>query len=470
MRRRWPRRILVGVNVVVALALVGAAGGYAYVHYQLNRINKVAVTGLHSAAGPFTLLIVGSDTRNLKGPGNAEYGGASATPGQRSDTIMLARVVPAERKITLMSIPRDLYVPIKGIGDSRINSAFDNGPNLLVSTIQHDLGIPINHFVEVNFDTFKSITDAVGGVKFYFPTPVRDAYSNLSVPKAGCVNLTGNQALGFARSRHYEYEVNGQWLQQGLSDIARIQRQQAFVKKMIKKAETKFTDPIALNGIIDSITKNLTVDKGFGAGTMVNLAADFRTANVAGIPTETLPTNPAVIGGADVLTLQQGAAKTMITKFNDLGTSKAVKAKPKAPTPDTTVPGSHVAVEVANGSGKSGQAARAGSGLGRLGYKVTVNPQSAGQFKASTIEYAPDAAAAAKQLSLQVGGSVTLTESAALTPTPYSLKLITGTAYTGVGAKMHAKPASKSKAAASTTTTTYLLPGPSPTKSELASC
>lgn len=315
--------MLVGVNIIVAVCLLGAVGSYAYVRYQLGKVNRVDVAGLHASSGPMTILIVGSDTRDLKGPGNAAYGTQAEAPGQRSDTIMLARVVPAQDKITLMSIPRDLWVNIKGIGPSRINAAFNNGPNLLVSTIESDLNIPVNHFVEINFDTFKAITDAVGGVKIYFPTPVRDLYSNLYVPKAGCVNLTGNQALGFARSRHYEYQVNGQWLTQGLSDLARIQRQQAFVKKMIAKAETKFTNPLALNRIVSGITKNLTVDKGFTSGMMLNLAQTFRHANVAGIPTETLPTNNAVIGGADVLTLQNPAAQQMINAFNALGTAKA---------------------------------------------------------------------------------------------------------------------------------------------------
>jgi LCP family protein required for cell wall assembly len=471
------------VNLLVALSLVSAVGAYGYVRYRLGGINKVNVGGLAShTSGPLTLLIVGSDTRALKGPGNAGYGSASETPGQRSDTIMLARVVPASHTVTLLSIPRDLLVNIQGIGETRINAAFNNGPNLLVSTIKHDLGIPINHFVEVNFDSFKDITDAVGGVKFYFPTPVKDVYSNLYVPAAGCVNLTGNQALGFARSRHYEYEVDGQWETQGLSDLARIQRQQAFVKKMISKAESKFTNPIALNDIIGSVTRNLTVDKGFSTSLMLSLAEDLRHADVAGIPTETLPANGEVVGGADVLALQQPQAQQMIAAFNTLGTTV-----PKQTTTGTTLPDSHVAVEVANGSGTPGQAARAAAALTRLGYKMTVTNQSPGyNFTDSDIEYAPSAKAAAEQLQRQLSGTATLTESSSLTPTPYRLELITGADYAGVAngqhptttthktkthkAKTRRQRTRRATAPPSTTTTTYLLPGPQPTPSELASC
>jgi LCP family protein required for cell wall assembly len=471
MRRRWPRRILIAVNVIVAVGILGTVGAYAYVHSKLGDIHKVKVAGLAKSSGPFTLLIVGSDSRSaLSGPGNAQYGSAASTPGQRSDTIMLARIVPAQHTLTLMSIPRDLFVNIKGIGQSRINAAFNNGPNLLISTIESDLGIPINHYVEVNFDSFKDITDAVGGVKFYFPTPVRDVYSNLSIPQAGCVNLTGNQALGFARSRHYEYEVNGQWITQGLSDLARIQRQQAFVKKMIKKAESKFSNPLALNGIIDSVTKNLTVDSGFGTGLMVSLAEDLRDADVAGIPTETLPTTPVVIGGADVLQLDPSSAHQMITAFNNLGTSRSSSSSTKQKsTTSTTVSPSKVAVQVANGSGVTGQAAKAATALKKLGYKATVTSSSPGSgFTGNEIVYAPDSLAAAQQLAKKLAGSATLTAAASLASSPYNLELITGSNYAGL-ASAH-RPSTTKTTAASTTTTTYLLPGPQPTAAELAAC
>lgn len=328
--RRWPRRTLVAVNVFVALCLLLGAGAFAYVRYQLGNVNRVNVSGLAAAgSGPFTLLIIGSDTRELSGSGNAQFGPVSETPGQRSDTVMLARVVPATRTISLLSIPRDLWVDIPGLGYSKINSAFNTGPQLLITTLDKVLGIPINHFVEFNFDTFQAVTDAVGGVRVWFPTPAKDAYSLLSVPKAGCVTLTGSQALAFARSRHYQYEVNGQWLTQGLSDLARIQRQQFFVKKMIAKAQTKFTNPLAINRVINGITKNLTVDKGFSASLMLRLALDFRSANAAGIPTATLPTNNLYVDGQDALSLQQPQAKQMIDAFNTLGTAKAKKATAK---------------------------------------------------------------------------------------------------------------------------------------------
>ena len=102
LRRRWPRRLLVTINVFVALCLVGAAGAYGYVRHELGNVKKVSLNTLTYSKGTFTVLIVGSDTRALTGSGNAQFGSAAETPGQRSDTIMLARIVPATRSMTFL--------------------------------------------------------------------------------------------------------------------------------------------------------------------------------------------------------------------------------------------------------------------------------------------------------------------------------------------------------------------------------
>jgi LCP family protein required for cell wall assembly len=336
-RRRWPRRLLIGLNLSLGVVLIAGLSAFGYVEYRLGQVQRVAVPGLAKVrdSGPFTVLVIGSDSRALGKSGGAQFGTAAETPGQRSDTVMLVRVVPSARRMEILSIPRDLWVDIPGVGASKINSAFDSGPALLIETIQKEVGIPINHFVELNFDSFRDITDAVGGVKVWFPTPARDPYSLLSIPNAGCVLLTGNQALGFARSRHYTYYQDGQWIQQGLSDLARIQRQQMFVKKMIEKAESEFTDPAALNGVIGGVTKNLIVDKGFSSTEMIELALDFHSADVAGIPTETLPVDNYWVDGQEALSLQQPGAAQMIHAFNTFG-DPAAPAPAATPAPATT--------------------------------------------------------------------------------------------------------------------------------------
>jgi LCP family protein required for cell wall assembly len=337
--RRWPRRVLVATNVIVAVTLLAAGTVYGYVTWRFGQIKRISIPAINAHArppgGPMTILVVGSDSRaGLSAQDARSFGTASQVTGQRSDTIMLVRVDPTSTSATLLSIPRDLWVPIPGhTYRQRINTTFDTGPNLLVQAIQQDLGIPIDHFVEVDFDSFRQIVNAVGGIKQYFPTPVRDAYSNLVIPAAGCYNLSGDQALAFVRSRHYEYYSGGTWHFEAESDLARIRRQQAFVRKMVAKAHAAgLTDPLKLNGIVSGIATNLTVDKGLSEATMLNLALRFRSLSPAAMPSSTLPTTPTAISGNDVLLLKQPDASQAIAQFLRSPGGEQVAQTPTAPT------------------------------------------------------------------------------------------------------------------------------------------
>jgi len=472
MARRWPRRTLIAVNVMVAVALIGVGAAYGYVNWRFGQVHRVSVPAITSQPGggrPFTLLVVGSDSRAALSntPGNAQFGGGSVS-GQRSDTIILVRVVPKTRQLMMLSIPRDLWGPIPGQSDNRINSSFNNGPNLLVQTIQSDLGIPVNHYVEINFDTFQDIADSVGGVKFYFPTPAKDAYSLLNIPAAGCYNLSGAQALAFVRSRHYEYYQDGQWQYEAESDLARIQRQQAFIKKMITKAKTEFTNPFAINGVIGGITKNLTVDKGFSSSFMLSLAVDFHSMSVSGIPNVTLPTYSwTTSGGDEVLGLQEPEAAQTIAAFNAFGTSttKPAAAPKKATSthdtlPPVTVAPKSVSVEVVNGTGATGQAAKMTQVLAGLGYQATTNTLSPGNGHTTTIvEYAPDSLVAAQQVAAQITGGATLVVDGPLTPTPYNLEVITGSSFGGAATGTAATTPTTSTTVPGTNSAVYELPG-----------
>lgn len=490
--RRWPRRILIGANIVVALSLVAAGSAFGYIHWRLGQISTISIPSLrnkHETTGsPFTMLVVGSDTRAL--PNGAAYGGTAGptgTAGQRSDTIILVRVVPATKSLSILSIPRDLYVSVRGMGMQKINASFNGGANLLISTIESQVGISIDHYIEVNFDSFQQITDAVGGVPFYFPTPVRDTEeSTFHIPSAGCVNLTGNQALSFVRSRFYQYYLNGYWHSQAQSDLARIQRQQAFIKKLVSKAKGQYSNPVALNGIIGGITQNLKVDSGLTTSALINLATTFRSVNVSDIQTQTLPTTPAVVGGQDILHPQEPQASQMIAAFNDLGTPPAATpgaatgtAASTIPQPASPVAPSSVSIEVANGSGVPAQATQTAAALGRLGYRTTVLAQPAPSTATTVVDYAPDSLAAAQQVAHQIGGGVTLHLDSTLTASPYNLEVVTGTSFTGVagstgGTAVGGPSTAAPTTAAPTSTTvapapTYVLP-PHPPLSSVPAC
>src|SRR5262249_1646499 len=154
--------------------------------------------------------------------------------------------VPATKSVTVLSIPRDLWVDIPGDGTiqgpNRINAAFDDGPDLLIQTIEQVLHIPINHYVSINFNGFQSMVDALGGITMDFPTEVRDAYSGLHVTTTGCQLVNGATALELVRARHLQYvNANGYWTVDGLSDFSRIQRQDAFFRAVLAKLNTSLS-------------------------------------------------------------------------------------------------------------------------------------------------------------------------------------------------------------------------------------
>jgi LCP family protein required for cell wall assembly len=477
---------------VAGLALVVAALGVAYTEFQLNRIDKIKVRGIvrpgqsgqsrpsaaYSGTGgpPMTVLLVGSDTRaGLTQPGDSQYGSSTAIGGARSDTIILARVVPATRQLALLSIPRDLYVDIPGMGHQRINAAINKSPDLLIQTLHDQLGIDINHYIDIDFDSFREITDAVGGVQVYFPTKARDLYSNLQVPGPGCQTLRGDQALSFVRSREYEYYQNGSYRQEALSDLARIQRQQIFIRRLIKTAEaTGVGNPLTLNGIISGLTKNLTVDNSFSVSAMVNLAKDFHAVDASAIAGSTLATTETTLSdGAQVLLADTASDRQQVTQFLALGTASASSsggdtATTGPPAPTTTAPApttmapSAIDVEVVNGSGVAGQAAQASAELVKMGFNVTsVSSATSDSSGPTEISYGPGGQAAAQTVASRVGGPTTLSTDGSLSPT--TVRVVLRGSFAGITSSPGSSTpgTSTSTAVPSTTTTTYVLPGTS---------
>jgi len=177
-------------------------------------------------------LLVGSDTREGSDPTSPDYGGigdTDETSGRRSDTIMVMHVDTRDSSISLTSIPRDLWVKIPGHETNRINAAYSYGAATLVDTVQSSLGIPIHHYIEVNFNSFKAIVAAIDGVDLCFEYPTRDINTGLNIVEPGCFTLDEVQSLAYARSRYYEVFRDGEWDVDGRADLGRIERQQAFV-------------------------------------------------------------------------------------------------------------------------------------------------------------------------------------------------------------------------------------------------
>ncbi len=173
--------------VALAATVVLVAGGYGYAHWRFGQIASIDLPGLTKPpkpGGPQVVLVVGSDSRaELDQPGDAaRFGTTQDAGGVRADVIMLVRVDPAAHTVKILSIPRDLLVPLGQTGRrGKVNAAFAGGPAQLVQTIQAQLGIPIHHYLLVNFDGFRAIVDALGGINLNFPYPARDALAGLRI-------------------------------------------------------------------------------------------------------------------------------------------------------------------------------------------------------------------------------------------------------------------------------------------------
>lgn len=265
--RRKPRRgrrFLIVVASLLALALV-AGGGFVFFLNQTVS-NNVKHEDLLPKAAPSATLPDGSTVALPQNVGqNYLIIGSDARPGEtasRSDVIVLVHVPEDKKAVQLIHFPRDLYVQIPGRKKDKINAAYAyGGAPLLVSTLQGMLGVKIDHVAKTDFEGFKRMTDAVGGVRVY-------AEESSDGIQKGWNDLNGTQALAFVRERHELSE----------GDISRGRRQQAFIKALMLKTLTPsvIANPITLAKFVDAATSNLIVDKGLSVGTMRSEAISLR--------------------------------------------------------------------------------------------------------------------------------------------------------------------------------------------------
>ena len=356
--------IVVNCLAIVGFLVAAAVLGYGYRKY--NQIPRVAIAEFlsddeetASGGGPENFLIVGVDSAEGLDPDDPVRATRAEITSLRSDTVMIVRVDPASRRAALLSIPRDLWVPIAGTrGNDRINTAVQvGGPEALIQTITDYFGIPINHYAQVDFQGFGDLVDALDGVPVYFPHPVRDLRSGLDVDEAGCVTLDARNALGFVRSRAYQEYVNGRWRTDPTGDIGRIGRQQEFIVEALERAfEKGLRNPVTLDALIDSGLEAVTIDDRLDGDDVLDLARQFRKFKPGNLDMYQLPVFDDAVGGAAILRLESRAAEPILDIFR--------------PRSADDVNPSAVRVRVLNGTGTPGEAAAASDDLRGVGFPI----------------------------------------------------------------------------------------------------
>jgi polyisoprenyl-teichoic acid--peptidoglycan teichoic acid transferase len=400
-RRSWGQRALLGVLVVAAMVSSTAAALAGYLSHKLDQLDyvEVALSVAPPPGEPRNLLIVGSDSRDnliasadeLELDAGLFLGDGATGSGQRSDTIIVVRIDPAAASVDVLSIPRDLWVPIPATGGSqRINTAYAGGPQRLIDTIEENFDVPIHHYVEVDFVGFSDLVSAVGGVSMWFDTPVRDANSGLDIPTAGCHVLDGPTALAFTRARHLQYQLDsGRWSTDGTGDLGRITRQQVFLRRAVDQvSQLGLTDALTLNRLLDVGIQSVTLDRGLGLGRLRDLGQRFADIDGNDLRTHALPTYSfRTSGGAAVEGLVEAEAQPALNIFRGL-------------PPDTLTPVQIADITVLNGTGEAGRAALVADALRQVGFGVeaTGNVEVDGPLARTRIRHAPGAERAADLL------------------------------------------------------------------------
>jgi len=281
-----------------------AAASFGYVRYQFDQVAKLPCQAcVHVSAGkPYNVLVIGSDSRaGDTGQAQSSFGSASTVGGQRSDTIKILRIDPGAGTAKVLSIPRDTYVTTSGLatnsgltGPEKINAAFNNGPEALIETIQNTFGIPISHWIVIDFKGVIDSVKALGGIDLDFNYPVRDNYdgineSGLQITSTGCQDINGDVALSLSRSRNYQYYEDGEWHIDPGSDLSRIARQNTIIEAMVAKAKGTY-NPLTLQALVSSLKGHMVIDKNLTLGMIYDLAEHYHAFSPARLETLTLPT------------------------------------------------------------------------------------------------------------------------------------------------------------------------------------
>jgi LCP family protein required for cell wall assembly len=427
------RRPLGITAAVLAVVVLGTSGVLytRYLHYDHNLTRAAGVIkpgGAQASGGAENVLLVGSDSRDGAGDQFAQApAGQPQVTGQRSDTVILAHLAKGNERATLVSLPRDSWVTIPAYTDAKgvahpahkdkLNAAFSlGGAPLLVDTVQQLTGIHIDHYAEIDFAGFQNMVNALGGVNVCLSQAAKDKNTGIDL-SAGEHHLNGTQALAFVRQR---YGLP-------LGDLDRIKRQQQFLASMMRQVESAGTlaNPLKLNAFLDALTKSITVDSGMSIGDMTKLAIKLKGLSTGNVVLTTLPlTGFATEDGQDVDQIDTVKAAALFDSLK----ADAPASSASSGTPTVSVAASAVHVQVFNGAGVQGLAAKAASDLAKLGFVIDGTPANRGTgATTSVINYGPTEAAAAHTLAAAIPG-------ASLKADPQlgtDLELVLGSSYDG---------------------------------------
>lgn len=305
-RKKLAFRTLTGVGLVLAAALVALVVYVAALQAQLGSGVSPELRQALSPAPldkPFYMLLLGTD-KSAERAQSAEFGADSSN--YRTDSMILARIDPATKHVTLVSIERDTLVTIGSYGQQKINAAYSlGGAPLTVETVSKFAGVPISHYAEINFDEFVGIVDKIGGIDVNIKIDLDDDMADLHL-KAGEQTINGAQALALCRSRH-AYDAYGG------GDYYRTANQRMVIGAILKKVLA--ANPVTMLTSVGDLAGSVTTD--FSVVDILRLMMAFRGFNISqDLYSGLEPTNSSYVNGTWYETVNEPAWRTMMERVD----------------------------------------------------------------------------------------------------------------------------------------------------------
>ncbi|MGI8426557.1 MAG: LCP family protein [Actinomycetota bacterium] len=427
------------ILLVVGAIIMAAIFGYAQLRF---RSNSQDIEGLASKVPnePMNVLLLGSDTRDVLT--QQERKSFGTIPGKRADTVILLHLDEKQQKAVLVQFPRDLRVTYPDGSVGKINAVYQKGPDAMVATVKRLTGLPVNHYVEVDFNGFNNIIDTLGGVEIYFEKPLKDADSGLNVPK-GCVKVEGPQALAFVRVRKID------------DDFGRIARQQLFVRLMMEKIATPATllNPAKLVKLVNLFSNNVKHDAQLTVGDVKNIALRLRGFDSRKVDMRVVPSAGARIRGVSYVVANQAESDALFT---------AIRNRQPLPgfgrTGVSSIEPADVKVTVLNGTSVDRLAQTQASELAARGFQIG-GAAGANPHAKTTVYYQPGRQEEAKLIAAVYGAPIKPIPSSIQVDSPVAVVL--GSDFAGAGGEVPAGPAPKAPAPA---------PAPVPAKQLVRAC
>jgi LCP family protein required for cell wall assembly len=407
-RRSRKRRHALRVTLIVIMAVLLTGGGIAWAYFAniSSRLNDGIDSSLRNqlteqqGSDPFYMLLLGVD-KNQDRVDSSEYG--SADSAYRSDSMMLVRVDPQNKQVTLVSLHRDTLIDFGSNGKQKLNAAYSiGGPSYCVETVSKFAGVPISHYAELDFDSFCAIVDQIGGIDVDVPIDVYDPEYTGADIKAGEQTLNGDQALQLCRARH-AYDKYGD------GDLYRAANQRMVIAAIIKKVLA--SDAATMTSTVSTMADSVTTDMSLTD--ILSLATQFQGFDVDNnVYSGMEPTTSEYVNNTWYEICDTTAWKKMMTRVDQglspyenasddptqglAGSTDNTKNGDSSSTTSstsgsTTTGSGSGSVEVLNGSGVSGKAASVASTLDTMGFTTSTGNAGATHTKTLVI-YMSDSA------------------------------------------------------------------------------